>query len=396
MKHLIILWGLLGSILLLNNTAWSQNSLDGFLEGISKNNKSIIAHDQLIEAKKLEYSSGLYLTNPTVEYDYMKGSPANAGNQTDITAIQSFDFPSAYGKRKGLSNASIDQLEIFAKSYQQDVLFEAKQLYLELIYLNKYADELRKRKADAETLQKAFQRKYELGDGTLLDVNKVKINSIGAQNALSLAESRVSEITQKLVELNGGVALTVTDTLYPLVTVLPVLDTIFSEALLGDYTLKSIQQDQQISAKQAELNKALSLPKLELGYRHQAILGQKFNGFHAGISIPLFENKNKVQAANQQTHYYEALEVSHKNEHHNELEALYNKTIALKQSVDQYNALFSQLNSEALLLKALNLGQISTIEYFMELGYYYNVYDEFLKLEQEYYLAMSRLRKYAL
>ena len=91
---------------------FSQNTLDSLLSSVSKNNKEIIAYNQFLESRKVEFKTGLSLDNPTVEYDYMQGTPSNAGNQTDISAVQTFDFPSAYVRKKSLSNANIEKLNI--------------------------------------------------------------------------------------------------------------------------------------------------------------------------------------------------------------------------------------------------------------------------------------------
>ncbi len=39
----------------------------------------------------------------------MKGYPATAGDQNDLTVIQSLDFPTAYGKRKAVTRARTEQ-----------------------------------------------------------------------------------------------------------------------------------------------------------------------------------------------------------------------------------------------------------------------------------------------
>lgn len=382
--------------LLFSGFSFSQNSLDSVLANVLRNNKSIIANHQLLESKKTAYKTGIYLKSPTVAYDYMKGSPVGAGNQSDITVVQSFDFPTSYAKRKQLSNASTEKLVTMEKGFRQGILLETKLIYLQLVYLNKHLSQLTKRTENAAESLKAIHEKFEKGAASILDVNKAKINLLSIQNKLRLLQSEKAELAQQLAALNGGETLLISATRYPLNETLPSLETLFSEAVLGDYRLQSIQQEQLISKKKEQLNRALALPKLEGGYRYQSILGQTFNGFHAGISIPLFENKNKVQAAQQQEMYFTLLEGSHKNKHHNELEALYNKTLSLQQGMNDYNLLLNTMNSKALLSKALELGEISTIEYFLELRYYYTMYDEYLSIEKEYHLNIASLLKYKL
>jgi len=386
---------LMGGIFLSLNVC-SQNNLESVLVNISSNNKSIIAYNQYLEAQKTGFKTGLFLSNPTLDYDYMKGTPANAGNQIDISAVQSFDFPTVYGKRKELSIASVDRLGVMEKEFKQKTLLDAKLIFMRLIYLNKFEIELNKRKANAEQMLLAIQEKFDRGDASNIDVNKGKINLSIIQNELRSVIIVINEATQQLIELNGGIEIEVSDTLYPIIETLAATDVLFNEAKKGDYTVQIIQQDKLISERNEQLNKALALPKLEAGYRYQSILGQTFNGFHAGISIPLFEHKNKVQAAKQQSMYFALLEESHMNEHHNELEALYNKANSLKEGIEQYNLLFNNINTEELLSKALQLGEISSIEYFMELRYSYLVIDNYLKQERDYYLVLSELKKYEL
>ena len=54
------------------------------------------------------------------------------------------------------------------------------------------------------------------------------------------------------------------------------------------------------------------------------------------------------------------------------------------------------INSNELLEKALTLGEISSLQYLMELNYYYDAYDNFLDLESDYYHVIAELNKYEL
>lgn len=77
-----------------------QITIDSVLVNIAKNNKTIIANNKYWEAKNLEYQTGLNPYNPKVDYDYLIGTPENAGNQTDFAVTQSFDFPTVYVKKE--------------------------------------------------------------------------------------------------------------------------------------------------------------------------------------------------------------------------------------------------------------------------------------------------------
>ena len=53
---------------------YSQSNIDKVLSEITKNNKTIQANTQYWNAQKVQHRTGNSLYNPTVEYDYLKGS----------------------------------------------------------------------------------------------------------------------------------------------------------------------------------------------------------------------------------------------------------------------------------------------------------------------------------
>jgi hypothetical protein len=68
----------------------------------------------------------------------------------------------------------------------------------------------------------------------------------------------------------------------------------------------------------------------------------------------------------------------------------------LKASLAEYRLILDGRNMNELLKKALDFGQISSIEYFMESIYFYESYDTYLQVEKEYHLAVANLLKHQL
>ena len=117
--------------------AKGQSNVETVLTSVEKNNKDLSASRQFWEAKKLEYKTGLTLPNPTIQGQYLFGSPDAAGNQTDFFAVQPFDFPTTYKKRRELAKVqgALSTSAIGAK--RQDLLLEAKLVCFEMVYRNK-------------------------------------------------------------------------------------------------------------------------------------------------------------------------------------------------------------------------------------------------------------------
>lgn len=383
-------------LLLFPGAVIAQSGIDNVLGSIAKNNKSILANQQYWEARKLQYKTGIYLANPFVEYDYMIGTPAEAGNQRDFTVTQSFDFPTAYIKRQQLANQQIAQADHQQRIQRQDILLEAKLHLLELVYLNKRKAELTKRVQNAVKLQQDFQTKLDKGDGNILDVNKAKLQRISIENELRQTDTQINVLLQKLTALNGGNAITFNDTIYPASPDVPAFEVIEKTIEESDPNMKYFQQEKEIASKQVELSRSLQLPRFEAGYHSQAILGQNFRGAHVGISIPLWENKNTVKYQKANVMFADLQIEQHRNEHYYEIKQQYEQYTNLKKTFEEYKATLAGINSDELLWKALQLGQISTIEYYMEISYFYSAYDNYLNTEKEYNQAIATLYKYTL
>lgn len=384
-------------ILLCVGNLLAQSTLDAMLAQIESNNKTLRAERQRVEAAAKEYQTGIWLYDPQISYDWLKGFPNSAGNQNDLTVMQPFDYPTAYARRRKLAGLKTGQLAFESKSLRQDVLLEAKLTGIQLIYLNKRKAELLRRLAAAQQFLDNYQKKYDARDATALDLNKARHQVVNLQTESKLLEVAATEYLTQLIALNGGVPVTVIDTIYPALTmVLPTLDSLVQTIEATDPTLQFLQAQQQVGAAQLALTRALNLPKLEAGYRYQGILGQNFHGLHVGLSVPLWENKNRLAQQQLQSAYYSGQLESRRNERFYDVKRLYEKYQSLQTGLDEYRRSLLSLNNLELLDNALQAGQITTLEYFVEQSIFYESRDRLLELERETALALAELLKYQL
>ena len=375
---------------------FTQNGIDSVLRSVEANNKSIQSNKKYWEARKAEFKTGLTPYDPQVEYDYLFGSPAGAGNQKDFSVTQRLDFPSAYKRKKDLSSQQIAQTELQRQVYRQDILLEAKLLTLQFIYLNKKGDELGRRLANTQQLVNDYQKKLNKGDVIVLDVNKAKLQLLNINNEVELNKNEIQVATTKLTELNGGEHIYIKDTVYPAIPDIPDFETLDSLIEANDPILKVYEQEKTIMQQQIALQKAMNLPKIETGYHFQGILGQSYRGIHAGVTIPLWENKNRVKAAEANLDYATTNAQTHIVEHRLENKGYYHLLEVRLKAMQEYKALLSTLNNTVLLNKALNLGQINIIQYFYDESFYFSAYDKYLQMEWEYQQAVAKLYQFQL
>ena len=374
----------------------AQTSLEKILAEVQKNNKSLLSERQYWESQKLSYKTGLNPDNPKAEFDYMIGSPEGAGNQRDIVITQGFDFPTAYGKRKNVSEEQIIQSDIQLNAYRQQIILEAKLLCLEFIYRNKLQSQLNQRLENANRLLEATNRKTEQGESNILDLNKIKLLQLDIKNQVDLNSTALKTEQHKLDEMNGGNPLDLSQLDYSVLSVLPPFEVLDSLIESNDPVVKAVKQEREITKEQVALSKSLSLPKVEGGYHQQAILGQKYQGFHVGMTIPLWENKNRIKTQQARLTHNELQIQEHRTKHYFENKLLYEQYLHWQNTFSEYQTILTSANNEQLLSKALEHGELSLIEYLMEVRYFYDAVGRLLEAEHKLHQSIAALYKFQL
>ena len=138
----------------------------------------------------------------------------------------------------------------------------------------------------------------------------------------------------------------------------------------------------------------MSLPKLQAGYMSESIVGQDFKGLTVGLSIPLWENKNTVKYAKANTVALENMAIDNKVQLYNQLKVLHTKAIELQNSSADYKSKLQSFNNSELLMKALDKGEISLIDYILELSFYYESVNNLLELERDMNKTIAELNQY--
>lgn len=375
----------------------AQTSVEDVLRSVEENNRDLRANGQLIQSQKLEAGLDNNLPDPSVSYTHQYGNKEGMGIQGELVASQSFDFPTVYAQKHKLTKAKSAGLDRQGAAFRQQVLLQAKEICLDLVLLNQQKNLLDIRLKNAEQLSALYATRLERGDANILETNKINLELLNAKTEARMNETaRVAKL-QELATLNGGVALAFTDTAYALSREVLSFDELKAEAMQADPQLQTLRSEQVTALRQLSVSKAKNLPGFELGYRlNTAAGGERFNGFLVGVSIPLFSNRNYVKQAKAQTRYTEMQLESTSFTVGNELRQLYNQSVALKSSLDEYEDVLKSQNSLALLNKAIQSGQISMIEYFVDVTTYYQSMQNYLQLQNQYQKVMAQLYKYKL
>lgn len=388
---------IVAALSLLTGGLSAQTSVEEVLRSVEANNRDLRANGQWIQSQKLEARLDNNLPDPSVSYTHQYGNKEGMGIQGELVASQSFDFPTVYARKHQLTKAKSAGLDRQGAAFRQQILLQAKEVCLDLVLLNQQKNLLDIRLKNAEQLSALYATRLERGDANILETNKINLELLNAKTEARMNETaRVAKL-QELATLNGGVALAFADTAYALSREVLSFEELKAEAMEADPQLQTLRGEQVTALRQLSVSKAKNLPGFELGYRlNTAAGGERFNGFLVGVSIPLFSNRNYVKQAKAQTRYAEMQLESTSFTVGNELRQLYNQSVALKSSLDEYEDVLKSQNSLALLNKAIQSGQISMIEYFVDVTTYYQSMQNYLQLQNQYQKVMAQLYKYKL
>jgi outer membrane protein TolC len=369
----------------------AQNSINAVLTNIEKNNTTLKALREIGESQKLANKTGISLGNPEIEFNYLWGNPSDIGNRTDINVKQTFDIPTITGMKNKVANQQNNLVEWQYKTDRMNILLEAKLFCIELTYYNALKKELETRLQHAEAIAEGYKKGLESGDVSILEYNKVQLNLSTAQGEISRIDVERNALLSQLKRLNGGMDVVFEDYQFGDITLSTDFDEWFAQAAQKNPVLAYIEKEIEISKKQVSLSKAMGLPSFSAGYMSEKVVGQQFQGISVGISIPLWQNKNHVKQAKAAVVAAESRQTDSKQQFYSQLQILYDRTKGLKNIATSYHKSLSTVNNTNLLGKALEVGEISLLDYLVEIGFYYNTINQLLEAERDYQKAFAEL-----
>jgi len=382
------------ALLLMSIISTGQNSMPEFLQTIELNNKTLKALRAQTDALKVGNRTGLNPSNPEVEYVYQWGNTDQLDNKQEFHIRQSFDFPTAYRYRKMMTESLNEKAERDYLNAYSIVMLEAQRLTYQLIHQNALLAEYKKRIEHAERFAQAFHIKFDEGDANIMERNKADINLLNARSALAQVQAGQKKAMEQLMRINGGEVVTFEINEWPMVQLPLDYDEWFSANADIMPELQSLQQGLEANRYNEKLNKAMALPKISGGYSAETGAVDKFKGVNFGLTIPLWENKNTVKQAKLNTISLENQMLDTRLQLYHGLKALYVNATQVKVIAADYRESLSMLSNTALLQTALESGEISILEYMMELSIYYEAIENALDAELDYRLNIAQMKAF--
>ena len=274
---------------------YAQTSTEAVLRQIETNNPQLKAAAAEVEAEKLANRADALLENPEFEFNYLWGSDG-IGNRRDFRVTQAFDAATLTGMKSRQVAGQNELATLQYKAERLNVLLEAKQACIDLIYYNALKSELDTHLAQAQTLVSSFEKRLKAGGANVLDLNKAKVHLTSVRGQISQVEVERQTLLAKLKSLNGGNDIALEDSAYGLSDNLPSdFDSWYESASQKNPVLQYVRQEVTVGKKQLSIDKTAWVPELTVGYMSELTTSDKFRGVTVGVNIPLWSNANKVK-----------------------------------------------------------------------------------------------------
>ena len=361
------------------------------LQDIERNNTTLKMLRAQAEARKTEARTDIHLDNPEVDLGYLWGSPANIGNRFDFNVTQRFDFPTTYYFKNKIANEAGRAADYEYAAARRQFLTEAAEWCVRLIYFNIMREEFQHHIEVAQSITEAYQKMYDAGEANMLDLNKAKLNLLTANREFEDNLLERSLILAELQRLNGGHEVLLNDTLYPNYTLPSDFDNWYRQIETLNPEIQELTVNQEICRREIQLSKSQWAPHFTIGYNSESTLGTILQGVGVGVELPLWQNRHAVKSAQAQNVVAQTALLDAKTQYYSELHTQYEQAQRLLALYNEYMQVLYSVNTDLLLKKALDSGEIPLIEYIMERNVYHESLHDAFAAQRDYYLAVIKL-----
>lgn len=374
----------------------SGQSMDDVLKSIEEHNAQLAAYKKAADATKSANHSEVYLDDLEVGYNRLWGNPSTIGNRHDVSVSQPIDLPTLFGTKSRVAKSKDALADGEYLVQRQDILLEAKMGYLDAVYYNALVNELQRRCSQAGAMLAMQKKQLEAGDINIIEYNNMRLTQSNATTALTQAKAERDAVMAQLKQLNGGIDIAVTDSVYQPISLPGDFDEWFDHVCASAPAVSMARDGITLGQRQLALARQGWLPKLAVGFMSEKTMGEQYQGVTLGVNVPLWSAGKKVKQAKAEAAAAEAMHKATIENLKSELASDYAMTKGLVKAANDSRAALSESDNTANLQKACKAGEMSTLEYLISLSAYYDAVEKMLSSEREAQKAYARLTMYLL
>lgn len=381
--------------LLLTVAAASAQKFEQVLENIVSASPELKALEMEHAAESEAMAQENVLSGPELEGFHKWGTEGDTKYGVGIS--QGFDWPGLYRARKAARKANDNALEQLRLSSRINRSLEVRLLMIQLITTGEQLHVVRQANENMANLLALYQRGFEAGEESILDVNKLKIERLRLnRRSVALQDAR-QELLEQIASIAGSSAYTADLTSLTLddIPVGKIADEAYYEELIDRGPQMQYLRAMKEAALQSERVARLSgYPSFSLGYELEREDGQYFNGISVNIGLPSWSNRHRKASARYQVMEQEVKADASRLADILRMRRLRQSAIRATAEKDMFSTILDSTNQDILLKKALDGGQISLMTYLQELGYFLDARCDYYETVNNAAQLCAELNKY--
>lgn len=375
--------------------ATAQNDIEAIIASVEANNTLLKAAGSGNAATIAEIKAENTVGETSVEYSPFFRKGAGGVVSSELIVSQEFDFPTIYRARGKSVSLRQNALDHEYAVLRRDILLETQKLYYDLLTATEKRCILNERLSAADSLLSICEKRMKAGDATMLEYNKVSIDRMtvmaeavannGEMERIRLELERLGLTPEVLKKLRISQNCSYWDDI-PQPTPYDLEDK-GADISCAEATLQLAEQDVKISQMEW-------LPKLTVGYRRNTEYEESaVNGFLIGVSMPLFSNSKKVNAARMRKNAAEQQLESKRRQTENRRRLLQAEASNLRKQLAMYDVSLMR-RTLTTLLHAVNAGELTIAAYYNEADNVYSKLQDRLTIENNYNKIIAELSAY--
>lgn len=380
--------------LLVGTLAYSQESVGDVLDIVRANSPALKVAGGTLEMEKLQNRAERLPENPEFEFENVWAEGPDDGFGREIRVRQGLDFATVSGMR-GKMAASLDGLsELRYQAEVVEVMAQAKELCARIVFCNLMIDALTEYESILDDLYQTTLRKSELGEATVLDEGKARIQLSQIRARLSRTRMDRASLLASLRTLAGKEDLDFNGRVFPEYATGMGFEAWLAEAELSNPLLRMMEQEIARTELQLKMDRSAWVPELNLGYLYEAGRNERSRGLTLGISVPLWSNASRVKSSVAAVNVAREQRLRQESEFRALVRDAWDQAVGFREIAAESRACLVESDNRPLLRKALDSGEMSLLDFLLETGLYYDALESTLSAELDYHLAMCGLQRY--
>ncbi len=388
-KIAIIIFPLVALHSLLGGMVKAQSSLPSVLSSVEVNNVELRALRGETEAAMAEARAESSLQDPEVSFGYLWYG------RKDVSVSQALDWALLTGRRRAAITAQDSLSNATYAAGRQDILRQTRVAFADVVYGNQLVNLLSVRLDAARRMEQVMRLRLAAGDARQTEVGDAALARARATALLTRAQSSLDAALAELKSLNGGVEITVNDTLYSDDASLPADFTSWFSAIMPQIKELDVARSEcRLACAQSSSLRAQNIPQLTVGYMGEFTPDDHYEGVTIGLSIPIWSAGKRAKQARATIKAAQDRTTATLQLMRSRLEAAHAQALMLGRIAAEQREALELNDNRALNMRALEDGLLTMAQAITSDDLYYSAAIESIEAEHDYQRALAQLMVY--